>query len=1173
MLRKTRQEIVGEDRGDEPLAECGKDNKPRIKHDNCKNFNTETSEDCCDHFGFSRSIEKKQMQKLSHRVADFEESDSIYSPGDPFESRLNSDSVKKNVSDYIDSSSQDSKVADSYPCDMSLDSLSSPPCSVVEEPEAVIHNEHSCRISPSVLGNLKVTGQWSGCSSRSRGSSLKGDIPQIDSFMSLENIPLPPPASQSEGNENERQHGFEDNEKSHEILPPLPSTVAPQVGSSSIISSSTSSTSNSSFTEDILGHVTTSDNDTKASASQPLESSLGLRKPLGKPPMQKHVITVKLLSPLARLQSASESKSSHCETSDIQAQTIVSNEIADSSHRSVEIESRIENKQEHYKSIKSVCHKEDSASNEVNKSSETESKIQIKHPWTSFGFSFKADGSSLTLYDDILESNAAEEQVSSTTVKPVQEVDKQEKGQSSEAVAKERTRKRPSRWGMMTAPIKCVTEDMQQDDAITSQQKCDTNHNHSAAAVAGSSCSEGNKESYNYKQHIVLAEPKSEDILNRRKFTEECDMDLGSSQSENTRKDDRDSDSCKIFTDRHSRDVDRRDRRDKGKERDREIARDESEDRDISKKVIGEDMETNSRQLEERDKDNRLEESSNEREKRDSKRGETTNYMENERQDCEQRKKYKDCDNTNVEPHDRKSISDSQLSSDYKTDWEDGGENSHEKREIMRSDLGWGDSGDCIPRLNSTADPPWESRVVRYRSQSRSLSPEFRGWEDQPASRITEDDQDISRLDEQRYVGHPRLSLEKLDSAEDDRVREGSTVRNSSRDCERMRESSRDRMGGGSRDRLRESSRDRDRIRESSRDHDRMRDNIKDHDRLRESNRDPERMRMSSRDRSRLRDNSRDRDRLRENSRDRERLRDSSRDMDRIRSSSRDQDRMRDNSRDRERIRERQEDRERRDERCIRDRWSVDLDRSRDRERERRGDRHWEKVRRERKKDDRSRERDRDRGRWTERRSRSPIGEDPREHESTTPGYYIPDIPLPVTTDGESWGPSTGVGSGEADMELSCSPASSPLVGFKRSLADSTISDSELVAAAGKQEEHHPSSPFQQCSGYYNMDCYPQTREECAASPTVSPSFSPKRISLDDRIELELGVKKSPPPLPPTPQQIPVYHQHQSYATPYAGFQGGSYYPIPPPQPHYESNPVTLSGSEKLMPGHHYMHP
>jgi len=1180
LLRKIMQDVVSEDeqftgkkRGGQSSVACVKDNNSQASHDSSENYNTwnmMAGEDGGDHSSFSVSSAKKELKNSSHRAPDLEESDGIYSPGDPFESRLDCDSVKKNVSDYVDSSSQDSKMVDSYPCDMSLDSLSSLPGSV-EESAPVLQSQDLCATSPSVLGNLKVIDQWSGYSSPGQGLPSKGGIPQLDTFMSLENIPLPPPATENEENENKRQHNFEHSEKSCEIFPPLPSAL-PLMGSSS--------TSSSSLSEDVGAQVTTSDNDIKTSASQPLESPVGLRKPLGKPPMQKHVITVKLLSPLARLQSASESKSSHFETSDIQAQTKDSNDIVEFSHSSVEIKNKLKEEQEGNMDIKSECPDEGSASKEANKEGETEVKVQIKHPWKSFGFSLKSDGSNLTLYDDILETNATEEQVSSTTVKSVPDIDKQEKNNSSEAVAKERTRKRPSRWGMMTAPVKAVTEEMQQDDAISSQQKCDTNQNNSAVAIidGDSGRSEGNKDSYKYKQHgDVPAEPKPEDRSSRRKSSGECGMDVGCIQTENRRRDSRDSDSRRVSTEKHSRDDERRD---KMKERDWDRAKDKSEDRDISRRARSEDKETDNRQREERDR-----ERSSDGEKRDGKGGETGNNMDNEEQDCEQRKEYRGCDDSNAEPHSGNNACGSHLLSDYKTDLQDGDESSHDDRHIMRSDSGWGDSGNySIPRLNSTVDPPWESRVVRYRSRSRSLSPEFRGWEDAPARRIRDDDQGRCRLDDQRnssrdkYVGPPKLSLERRDSAEDDRIRENSTdqdnrIRNCSRDRERMRESSRDRMGGSSRDRVREISRDRDRMRESSRDQDRMRDSTRDHDRLRESSRDQERMRVSGRDRDRLRDSSRDRDRLQENSRDRERLRDSSRDMDRIRGSSRDRDRMRDNSRDHERIRERQEDRERRDERCVRDRWSDDLDRGRDRERDRRGERHWEKERRERKKDDRSREHDRDRGRWTDRRSRSPMAEDRREHESSGPGYYISDIPLPMATSGESWGPNTGVGSGEADMELSCSPASSPLVGFKRSLADSTISDSELVAAGGKQEEHHPSPPFQQHTGYYNTDCYPPSQEECNVSPTVSPSFSPKRISLDDRIELELGVKKSPPPLPPAPQQIPVYH-HQSYTASYTGYQCGSYYSVPPPQQHYEGNTVTLPGSEKVVPGHpHYMHP
>jgi hypothetical protein len=725
--------------------------------------------------------------------------------------------------------------------------------------------------------------------------------------------------------------------------------------------------------------------------------------------------------------------------------------------------------------------------------------------------------------------------------------------------------------------------DIQQDDDVTSQQKCDMEQNHSVVAAAGSSNSEENKDPYTCKEHYDVAlDPESEGILSGRRSPYHCGMDVSSSP-DNTKKDIRDSDICRVFMDKHSMDDEGADKRNRRKETEGERARDKSDNRDVSGRVRSEDKVTDSRKKEEKDRDKRLEGSLSEREKSDAKRGDSASSMEDEKQDSEQIKGYKNYDESNTEPQDRSSISDMHHPSDFKAEREDGGDSCLDKGKSVRSELGWMDSGDHpVPLPNCTADTPRESRVVRYRSRSRSLSPDFRGWEDVPARRVREDERGRSRLDEQRnssrerFMGHPRLNVETSDSAEDDRIRESSTdrdgrIRNSSRDHERIKESCRDRMGGSGRDRLRESSRDRDRMRENSRDQDRIRDSIRDHDRLRESSRDQEKMRLSSRDRVRLHDSSRDRDRSRDNSRDLERVRDGSRNMDRIRSSSRDQDRMRDSSREYERIRERQADRERRDERCIRDRWSEDMDRGRDREHNRKGDRHWEKERRERKKGDRNREHDRDRGHWAERRSCSPLMEDRKEHENSGSGYYIPDIPLPVTSGSESWGSGTGIGSGEADMELSCSPASSPLVGFKRSLADSTISDSELVAAAGKQEENRTSSPFQQCGAHYNTDCYPPTQEERIASPAVSPTFSPKRIPLDDRIELELGVKKSTLPLPTVSQQIPVYH-HQSYPASYAGYQGGNYYPVPPPQPHYEGNLVPVSGSEKLAPGHpHYM--
>ena len=52
-------------------------------------------------------------------------------------------------------------------------------------------------------------------------------------------------------------------------------------------------------------------------------------------------------------------------------------------------------------------------------------------------------------------------------------------------------------------------------------------------------------------------------------------------------------------------------------------------------------------------------------------------------------------------------------------------------------------------------------------------------------------------------------------------------------------------------------------------------------------------------------------------------------------------------------------------------------------------------------------------------------------------------------------------------------------------------------------------------------------------------SLSPKRISLDDRIELELGVKRSPPPLtaPAPPAVPPPQYLYPAYAGyPYPGY-------------------------------------
>jgi hypothetical protein len=113
---------------------------------------------------------------------------------------------------------------------------------------------------------------------------------------------------------------------------------------------------------------------------------------------------------------------------------------------------------------------------------------------------------------------------------------------------------------------------------------------------------------------------------------------------------------------------------------------------------------------------------------------------------------------------------------------------------------------------------------------------------------------------------------------------------------------------------------------------------------------------------------------------------------------------------------------------------------------------------------------------------------------------------------------------GETDMDLS-SPSSSPLVGLKRSVADSTISDSELVSSSKLEDPDYHRNYYEK--RYAEENYYGNyEREELLRSP--------KRISLDDRIELELGVQVKKDSMnnsmmPPQPQQIPVYQHTQAY--------------------------------------------
>jgi hypothetical protein len=137
----------------------------------------------------------------------------------------------------------------------------------------------------------------------------------------------------------------------------------------------------------------------------------------------------------------------------------------------------------------------------------------------------------------------------------------------------------------------------------------------------------------------------------------------------------------------------------------------------------------------------------------------------------------------------------------------------------------------------------------------------------------------------------------------------------------------------------------------------------------------------------------------------------------------------------------------------------------------------------------------------------------------------------------------------EAELlqEANNSPNSSPLVGLKRSVADSTISDSELQAAAAAQKPDEPDYHDyyeKHYDQYYKDYQTPQPNgqddEEEEEEEEEVVGNSPKRISLDDRIELELGVKKDMPVV----SQIPVFQFQQSNFAP--PFFGNQFYQPPP---------------------------
>ncbi|XP_044272752.1 titin-like [Tribolium madens] len=138
------------------------------------------------------------------------------------------------------------------------------------------------------------------------------------------------------------------------------------------------------------------------------------------------------------------------------------------------------------------------------------------------------------------------------------------------------------------------------------------------------------------------------------------------------------------------------------------------------------------------------------------------------------------------------------------------------------------------------------------------------------------------------------------------------------------------------------------------------------------------------------------------------------------------------------------------------------------------------------------------------------------------------------------------------------SPLNSPLDGFKRSVADSTISDDMLP-------QPNPDDYVESPPSYVGGAKYFKRRG------SASPQMSPRRISLDDRINQVLGLEKNePPPQPkihePYPnygypnhaygQQYPPYGQYgqkNDYMQPY----GPVIYSQPPPTNVVKSVPAT----------------
>lgn len=134
---------------------------------------------------------------------------------------------------------------------------------------------------------------------------------------------------------------------------------------------------------------------------------------------------------------------------------------------------------------------------------------------------------------------------------------------------------------------------------------------------------------------------------------------------------------------------------------------------------------------------------------------------------------------------------------------------------------------------------------------------------------------------------------------------------------------------------------------------------------------------------------------------------------------------------------------------------------------------------------------------------------------------------------------------GMDDYSMNKSPINSPLEGLKRSLADSTISDDQLL-------EH-------------NADDYDSPNYAPMRSKPVESCSSPRRISLDDRINQVLGIKDTPKPQPIQQYQQNYQYNQQQYYNHYGQYGNMHQYhqmaPPPMQEPDLGRNKVLQVGN------------